>query len=434
MIKADLKARWGQYTDTDKLVDDIMSLLKTYKHPNTEHGVCKMLDKYFTKKEPLIKLFKKSTSYIGDMRIRLTKEFERDKDKYQIMGFCDAFPRNVEADKVLIKYVDDDGKKMEDYFKIGLKSVNLKTADFTSETFKLSSKLSLFDNTKRTIESYKHYDRFLTAMYKFRNIYNTALNASQVTIISAYANGAKLAEGLKTSRAFNRVCEAYGITQATNYNKLFAQYSDMVSEGKRTLDFIMSLNPYDYLTMSFGNSWSSCHTIAKPGTYCPRVPYSDGYGGQWCAGTLSYMLDASSIITYVVGHGEDPQTTDKIYRNMFHYQDFNLVQGRIYPQSHDGSTDLYKVFRSIVHDEMAVLLELKSNSWKVTTKREGFANWTYTSGLHYPDYQYNGDCNLSYPTEKIGYRGTVYIGTSAICPKCGEQQVDFKGRLTHISC
>lgn len=62
--KANLKEAWGQYCDTDKLVDDVMSLLTKYNHRNSEHGVCIMLNEYFTNKKDLIELLQKSEHYM----------------------------------------------------------------------------------------------------------------------------------------------------------------------------------------------------------------------------------------------------------------------------------------------------------------------------------------------------------------------------------
>ena len=66
MAKHDLSEKWSKYCNTDKLVDDIMELLRENGHRCSEHGVCVLLDTYFTNKEPLIKLFMTSKHYIGD--------------------------------------------------------------------------------------------------------------------------------------------------------------------------------------------------------------------------------------------------------------------------------------------------------------------------------------------------------------------------------
>jgi hypothetical protein len=200
----------------------------------------------------------------------------------------------------------------------------------------------------------------------------------------------------------------------------------MVSVNARSLDFIISVNPYDYLTMSFGKSWSSCHTIDKRNVR----GMSSGYSGAYCGGTLSYMLDGSSIITYVIDKDGDPQTCGKIYRNMFHYQNYTLIQGRIYPQGNDGATDLYAKFRGFMQDELHKLLGLVENKW---TKNNDCYNWTDSLGVHYRDYECNNNCTVSYPNEHKDDHEMVNIGHEGICPNCGET-VNRESYLTHNVC
>jgi hypothetical protein len=239
----------------------------------------------------------------------------------------------------------------------------------------------------------------------------------------------KIAAGMKTSRAFNRVCDSFGVTALPAYNKLFAEYADMVSGLARQLDFVISVNPYDYLTMSFGKSWASCHTIDK--TNQRNLPSS--YSGMYCGGTLSYMLDSSSIITFVVDKGADVQECGKIYRNMFHYENNALIQGRVYPQGNDGATDLYQTFRTFMQDEMAVLLGLEQNTWIIKRGTSECDSFSSTTGRHYRDYLNYSDCNVCYPKERSGFVGIVHIGSDGICPKCGET-ITSQDRIVHGSC
>ena len=124
--KETLKEVWGQYCDTDKLVDDVMALLTKYGHRNSEYGVCKMLNEYFTNKKDLIELFQKSEHYIGDMRMMIDIELERENSARDIREFCDEFYSNVGASKLLLKYKDENGKKFEDYLRTGMKSITAK--------------------------------------------------------------------------------------------------------------------------------------------------------------------------------------------------------------------------------------------------------------------------------------------------------------------
>jgi hypothetical protein len=210
---------------------------------------------------------------------------------------------------------------------------------------------------------------------------------------------------------------------------MFAEYSDAVSGLCRKLTYVISVNPYDYLTMSFGKSWASCHTIDKNN----RRNMPNSYSGQWCGGTLSYMLDSTSIITYVVDKGEDVQTSGKIYRNMFHYGNNILVQSRVYPQANDGATDLYKKFRDFMQTEMAAILGLENNLWTIKPGTGACRDWTRTHGSHYSDYVSFSSCNVTYPSERKGDIHSIDIGHDGICPYCGESH-SMSSWLSHGTC
>lgn len=428
MDKTILKGTWGQYIDTDKLVDDIRACLRKYGHPNTEHGVCTMLETFFTNKKPLIDMFVKSEHYTNDLRIVLTKEFQRECNSYNIATFCSTFSDKIQAKTILLSRKDANGKTAQDYMKLGIKSINaedLLNEDFVSELPQINLSVKQFNYQGYTKESIKQHEQFYHTIREFKSIDTPTLSHNDANRLNDQCPKLKAVEGQKTSRAFNRVCALFGIDKAKNYNKLFAEYADMVSGLKRQLDYVISLNPYDYLTMSFGNSWASCHTIDKNNTR--GMP--NAYSGQYCGGTLSYMLDSTSIIVYVVDKQSDPQTTPKIYRNMFHFGNNILIQGRIYPQGNDGVTDLYKTFRKYMQDELSTLIGLKDNMW--TKSGQSVSNFVSQSyGVHYQDYIHYGSCNVSYPSERKSDIDSIVIGHDGICPNCGE----ISHRSAYLTC
>ena len=432
MNKQMIKERWGQYTDTDKLVDDLIALLTEYGHRCSEHGVCVMLNRYFTNKEPLIKLLQKSPHYVGNLRAVMTKEFARDTNKDGVRYFCDNFDGNVGAENALISKVDANGKTFQDYLSVGIKSFSaaqLQNAEFAARFVAREQAIEAFDDYGRVRDSVKKHYNFRRTINTFRNLTQPTIPADVCSEVAKYTPDAKLASGMKTSRAFNRVCDLYGISALPAYNKLFAEYADMVSGLMRELDFVISVNPYDYLTMSFGKSWASCHTIDQ--TNRRNMPNS--YSGMYCAGTTSYMLDGSSIITYVVDKGANVQTSGKIYRNMFHYQNNALVQGRVYPQGNDGATDLYATFRTLMQDEMAIMLGLSANLWVIKKGTGECDRHTSSTGYHYRDYTSYDNCNVCYPKEKSAEVGIVHIGHDSLCPYCGEAH-GYRDRISHRSC
>lgn len=433
MNKAVLKESWGAYCDTDKLVDRIMELLTKYGHRNSEHGVCTMLDEYFTNKKDLIDLFITSDNYAGDMRIVFDVELVRENSAGEISRFCDQFGNKIGAKRALIKYQDANGKKISDYLKIGVGKINaddLEKEEIVTKLNKAAENLSAFNDDGSTRESLSAYNNFMNSICNngMRYISTPVLDEYHVSVLNSRADY-KLASGMKTSRAFNRICTYYKLNEKAEYNKLFAQYSDMVNVGMRKLKFFISVNPLDYLTMSFGNSWASCHTIDRNN----RRGMPNAYSGGYCGGTLSYMLDKTSIITYV--HSSIPEDVEegKIYRNMFHYGGGVLIQGRVYPQGNDGNTDLYKVFRGFVQKEFASLLNLNANIW--VRKSGSVSSCVNSSGVHYRDYTCFSSCNVSYPKERGDTitNWVVNIGHDGICPHCGEEYSTCGG-LSHGYC
>lgn len=418
MNKANIQEKWGRYCDTDSLVDTMMRLFTKYKIRNTEHGVCKMLDTYFTNKQPLIDLFAKSPNYVGNMRIVLDIEMERAVDGNEVDAFCKTFMEKVKADSVILKMVDSEGKTREDYLtNLGCK---LTPDEFSKkETKKLIESISSFAPNGATTESV-HNSELLQSFFQrcFGNYHLTTVDRECSLVRCAKESlptPVTLPHGMKTSRAFNKVCNTYGIDLLPNYNKLFAKYADMVSDLKRKLKFFISLNPLDYLTMSFGVSWQSCHNLRA---------------GGWRGGTVSYMLDSTSFITFV--HNEIPTKCEegKIYREMFHYYNGNLIQSRIYPSSNDGARDLYDFFGSLVCAELAKL-ENKTNLWD----RRNTYNEDYIKGnqsAQYPDYSHH-ITNAHYMLEG-SKRAAITIGAQRICAYCGKPLVNYGcGALAHNS-
>lgn len=417
MNKADLKAKWSKYCDTDKLVNDTMKLLKDYGHKNTEHGVCVLLDKYFAQKEPLIKLFMTSKNYIGDMRIVVTKEFDRNINSDEIYYFFRSFHSSIDSAQML-KKTDANGKGMMDYLWAGKTVFGLDNLPNAEDQEERLTKLRQFNYQWGDIAKNREaFDEFCNYVYQFQNIYYSTIQKDYT------ANPNKkeiplLKRGTKTSRAFNKVCNYYGVDQFKNYNKLFAQYADLVSDLSRKMRFVISLNPLDYLTMSHGVSWQSCHNIRN---------------GGWKGGTLSYMLDTTSIITFVIDNTEGPiHTIPKYYRQMYHYENSLFIQNRLYPQGNDGATNLYEKFRGFIIEEFADILHIDGD-W-TTSIGSGYCTQHVieSNGKHYRDYNHNSSCSIFYPKEKAktALAHKMTIGHEGICVNCGATY-SVTGRLNH---
>lgn len=317
MNKKELSEKWSKYCNTDKLVDDAIALLKSNRHAATEKGVCSLLDTYFTNKEPLIKMFMTSKSYIGDMRIALEKDFDRNVDGREIRNFFGSAYNRLYTYEIY-KYANNDGKTMYDCLTTGKQTFSIDSLPDEAQQEKMLSVLRQFDlNTGATIASQNDYSDFSEYLSFFYNQANSTLTRDFQH--NKDRDNPLLKRGTKTSRAFNKVCAHFGVdklhpetvtaedgTQKTKYpyDKVFAEYSDLVSGLVRKMKFVISLNPLDYLTMSNGVNWVSCHNISS---------------GGCMGGTLSYMLDKVSIITFVVENLDgEIHKIPKVYRQMYY--------------------------------------------------------------------------------------------------------------------
>ena len=225
--------------------------------------------------------------------------------------------------------------------------------------------------------------------------------------------------GQKTSRAMNKLFVKLGIDKHPDYNREFAKYADALNPLTITRHTVISINLIDYLTMSFGNSWASCHTIDKEN----KRRMSGGYSGQYSSGTLSYALDETSIVLYTVDSKYDGNKyyfEPKINRQMFHFGEGKLVQGRLYPQSCDGGFESeYTQFRNIMQEIFALCLDVP-NLWVLQRGTDACDEAIDSEGTHYQDYNNFENCSVSILKE-LGNDYAMTVGADPICIQCGSR-------------
>lgn len=229
----------------------------------------------------------------------------------------------------------------------------------------------------------------------------------------------KIRNNMKSSKAIGKICSTLGWDKFTDYNKEYAKLCDGLNPIKVKRHTVISLNPIDFLLMSNGNSWNSCH----------RIRYKSMNAGCFSSGTISYMLDTSSFVFYTVDasfNGKDIELEKKLQRQIFGYKTNVILQSRLYPQNLDcGSKDLYKDIREIVQKVISDCLEIP-NLWVKTKNTEIHKYVRKTSrSTAYPDYKYQSDiCNVSIHKtafEEPEKLKLVMMGRQPICIKCGKK-------------
>ena len=216
--------------------------------------------------------------------------------------------------------------------------------------------------------------------------------------------------GAKFSRVMNAVLRAVieqGNIACPDYEKWFAAFSDAAKTKPEKLKFVLSIHPADYMRMSFGNSWESCHKLGR---------------GCYQAGTLSYMLDTCSMVGFVV----KPECKDeywkegKIFRQMFMYNGAEMLKSRLYPDYSTNDAIYGKVFADCVAKILDIPSDWKKVSTTLTTMAQG------KGSVAYPDFtfSYYNTWSLVNPIYLDGDAfivKTTPIGEPPMCPKCGRE-------------
>ena len=448
----------------EELIDEMETLLKEYHYHPTRDALNKILDTWCINKADLIRMFEKHPNYNGKFQIVFDHDFDRVLDKKGINNFRDwilsnevknLFVKEIqlgaftykESNRICNRLNNIIGYFEEDYDGL-IKTINGKTEEEYRKEYRH------FNNYRNQYERNSEItiDRFSLKTYEKKEYNAYSRRVSKLDSILSYSNlgqfidealedyiddnfpEAKVKEGQKTSRAINKILTLLGINKLPNYNKEFAKFADAVNPLKIKRHTIISVHPVDYLTMSFGNSWASCHTIDKNNDR--HIDGEHNYQGCNSSGTESYMLDSTSCIFYTVRseyNGNKLELEDKINRCMFHYHDNRLLQGRVYPQSNDnGANDLYKDIREIAQKVFADILDVP-NYWTNKSGCNSCSNITNSRGTHYRDYLHYDNCNVSTLKDERDKHELIKIGHNPICPCCGKIH-DFEDAIECRDC
>lgn len=378
-------------TERTYLLDAMVELLDEYDYDYTKSALNDIIDEWASQKATLIEAFKKHPNYVdGKFLIAFDYDYERGFDS----GVFDRFMRYLEG----LAYV------CMDFLPADIKEVCDRCGTL------LPSQL---------------YDFLIISLGKYitgRTITEETAKYLEEIIPQIHPH-----TGEKSSRVINRICTYLGYNKHPEYNREFAKFADGLSPLTIKRHTVLSINPLDYLTMSFGNSWASCHTIDKEN----RRGMPNSYSGQYSSGTVSYMLDGSSMVFYTVDadyNGNDYWTQPKINRQMFHYGEDKLVQGRLYPQDNDDHGEEYTPYRNIVQSIMSTIFDFP-NLWSLKKGSEAAKLYIQTKGTHYADYCYYDNCSLSRIKGNENEHFFI-VGSQPICIHCGDRH----GVSDNINC
>lgn len=247
-------------------------------------------------------------------------------------------------------------------------------------------------------------------------------------------------KGQKLSKVMNKACTALELNKISDvrlksftnpdtgevstrevecgYNAKYATFADASSPKTFKKKLRLSIALVDFLTMSFGDNWASCHTIDYENyRHCANT-----YQGQYRSGTLSYALDNVSLVAYIPGNEEKYGKYTKEKRQMFFFGEEKLQQSLLYPDGRDGGNiDYNTAFRQAIQDIFAYCLDYKEK-W-IYKEGEVYIN---SYGTHYPDYNYgrNYKSTSFMKTEEGKNTFSIDVGHRPICIISGEEHND----------
>ena len=369
--------------EREYIFESMQNLLEEYDYNYTDDALDQIINEWSYKKAELIEGFKRHPNYVeGKFMIAFTQNYEREIDIGKVQSF------SIYLDSVIAKYVDT---LPED----------------------INSQRCAEGRPWLPDDLYAVLTRDFGTLMIARTISEDTAKVLDKIIPQIHPHA-----GQKTSRVVNKICQYLGYDKHPDYNREFAKFADALSPMSIKRHTILSINPLDYLTMSFGNSWASCHTIDKQN----KRGMPNNYSGCYSSGTISYMLDPSSMVFYTVDaeyDGNEYWTQPKINRQMFHYGEDKLVQARLYPQDNDGDSDAYAPYRNIVQSIISFIFDFP-NLWLMSKGVEAASKYIRSCGTHYRDYEHFNSCTLSLKKGSDNENSFI-VGASPICIDCGEE-------------
>ena len=186
--------------------------------------------------------------------------------------------------------------------------------------------------------------------------------------------GIRLSNGVKTSRAVNKMIKATKLYTALiqneemehQFNSAYARYCDCINPLTIKRWTVISINFVDYLTLSNGKGWTSCINTDKNG-YFTSGRYGRGFNSRR---TLDYALDPCTIVFYTISSsydGDEYELQPKETRQLFHFNGNTLIQARLYPQSDDSRAYIYPQYREIMERVLCEGMEVP-NLWSAPVK------------------------------------------------------------------
>lgn len=423
----------------DAIERDAKELLSEFYYP-TSH-VRDVIDSAWDAKESLRAILSRHPNWDEKQQAIV---FNANFDTFVDSGHVDTFCRWVLDRMYELTYENPDGVILH-YMDLSVRELH-KAQDFVLKY----DPSAMFFSHGRWIRSERH-ERYLKFIDFFlSNPFDSSVVTQELVDAIRKIGDESIVPvvGQKTSRAVMKICKSLGLTEIKEmktirrngedvqkdygWNYYFAMFGDAINPIHITRYTVISINPLDYWTMSFGTDWASCQTIDLENLR----DMDQTHEGMYSSGTESYMLDGSTVIMYTVSPGYEGAMwrADKERRMNFHVAPDGkaMVFGRLYPDGRDGGeTGLAAQFRKTLQKVLSECTE-ETNLW--TTKKGGdsvTSEFVENCGTNYNDYFCYQDTGISYLKETTMPR--IRIGRNPTCPGCGRTH-DRKDNITCERC
>lgn len=397
----EFKARYDSYSkEIEYYTDRVDLIFRTIgiDHDYTRYGIQRNVEEWYSAKEPIFEILRNHPMWNEEAKAIV---FLRDEIR--------------EADAGKFK---TDLDLLTAYAKKKLKSANIvpnRIADVAISTISSSAEKEITDEEAKALNRIGYYKEMRGGTKRSR-------------VINAIFKDYPIGEDYKIDVTKFVDEHEEGDRSYQSYNKLFAQVADDTNPLKIKRITVLSANICDFLLMSNGNSWSSCHFINSSGAY----------RGCYKAGTLSYSNDGTSMCFYTLPEtyeGNRWYMEKKITRQLFFYENGLLLQSRLYPKGGDASGESYGDYRAVVQDIIAKCIE-KPNLWKRVD--DDWYNYIDTHGntFHYRDYdEYPDECVFTYNKEmKSETTYGLHIGGDSYCVDCGDMMDSYDDNAEELQC
>jgi len=274
--------------------------------------------------------------------------------------------------------------------------------------------LSISTTIESQIDETEMQQKIYELCYAFPQCAATLLKFSMEEYIANSCNGydntlSKYASNIyKSGTKVSKI-----IAKLFNDKGLNDTLASILSNRMINANLTISIDPYDYLTMSINTyEWQSCHRIGSDGCYA--------------TGTLSLMLDNTTLISYKHNGSSNEynlrnikfEGNSKSWRECI-YVDSNTCSAIFSRQYPTTIEDVEKVIRKLLEKTISDKLGI-DNNWKIVHNSHN--GYTKKSELPYHDVLEGYDHKMIKHKElPASTHPTFEVGKDIYCVKCGKE-------------